>query len=359
MCTADARADRDVVPSLLLAAGEHVADFERRFAEAHGAQRAVAVCNGTVALVAALRAHDVGPGDEVITSPMTFAATLNAILEVGATARFADVAEDLTLDPWAVAAAITPRTKALLPVHLYGLPAAMSELSAIAGRHGLVLIEDAAQAHGARVDGGVVGSRGTAAFSLYATKNITCGEGGVITTSDETVAGRLRLLRNQGMRARYDYALPGYNYRLTDLQAAIANVQLRRLAAVNECRARNAARLSRGLGGIPGLVLPPTPDGRTSAWHQYTVRLMADARLDRDQLSKWLEAANIESRPYYPKLVHDYPCYLNHPRVVRDETPRAHEAARQVLSLPVHPALDGCGLDRIVEAVQEALTRGT
>lgn len=359
MGPAEERAVLDVVRSGRLAAGEHVADFERCFAEAHDAQHAVAVCNGTVALVAALRAHDVGPGDEVITSPLTFAATLNAILEVGATARFADVAEDLTLDPSAVAAAITPSTKALIPVHLYGLPAAMSELSAIAGAHGLVLIEDAAQAHGARVDGRLVGARNTAAFSLYATKNITCGEGGVITANDGAIAERLRLLRNQGMRARYDYAIPGYNYRLTDLQAAIANVQLRRLDAINEQRAGNAARLSRGLCGIPGLVLPPEPGGRTSVWHQYTLRVTSHARLDRDRLSKWLEADNIESRPYYPKLVHDYPCYLNHPRVIRDDTPRAREAARQVLSLPVHPALRAAELDRIVKAVRAGLTGET
>lgn len=344
-----------VVRSGKLSGGDHVAELERCFAEIHDAQHAVAVCNGTVALVAALRAHDVGPGDEVITSPLTFAATLNAILEVGATARFADVAEDLTLDPSAVAAVLTPRTKALMPVHLYGLPAALGELADIASTHGLVLIEDAAQAHGARSGGSSVGSRGTAAFSLYATKNVTCGEGGVVTTNDGAIAERLRLLRNQGMRSRYDYAIPGYNYRLTDLQAAIAAVQLRRLGAINEQRTRNAARLSCGLSGIPGLVIPSAPGGRQSVWHQYTVRLTAQARMDRDQLSKWLDAANIDARSYYPKLVHDYPCYANHPRVTRDVTPRASEAAGQVLSLPVHPALTDSDLARIVDAVREAL----
>lgn len=352
---AEERAVLGVMRSGKLSGGEHVAEFERCFAEAHDAQHAVAVCNGTAALVAALRAHDVGPGDEVITSPLTFAATLNAILEVGATARFADVAEDLTLAPPAVAALVTPRTKALMPVHLYGLPAAMDELTGIASDRGLLLIEDAAQAHGARSGGRLVGSRGTAAFSLYATKNVTCGEGGVVTTNDGAIAERLRLLRNQGMRSRYDYALPGYNYRLTDLQAAIATVQLQRLSAINEQRTRNAARLSCGLSGIPGLVLPPVPAGRQSVWHQYTVRLTAQARMDRDQLSKWLNAANIDSRPYYPKLVYDYQCYANHPRVVRDVAPRASEAAGQVLSLPVHPALTDSDLGRIVNSMREAL----
>ncbi len=354
---AEERAALGVMRSGELSGGEHVAELERCFAETHDAQHAVAVCNGTVALVAALRAHDVGPGDEVITSPLTFAATLNAILEVGATARFADVTEDLTLDPSAVAAMITPRTKALIPVHLYGLPAAMDELTALASRRGLVLIEDAAQAHGARSGGRPVGSWDTAAFSLYATKNVTCGEGGVITTNDGAIAERLRLLRNQGMRSRYDYALPGYNYRLTDLQAAIAVVQLRRLNTINEQRTRNAARLSCGLSGIPGLVLPSMPDGRQSVWHQYTVRLTAEARMDRDQLSKWLEAANIDSRSYYPKLVHDYPCYANHPGVARDVTPQAGAAVGQVLSLPVHPALTDSDLSRIVDTMREALAR--
>ena len=240
-----------------LVGGERVAELERSFARLHGARHVIAVSNGTTALVAALRAHGIGPGDEVITSPLTFVATLNAILEVGATARFADITEDLTLDPAALAALVTPRARAVLPVHLYGLPAAMGEISAVARQHGLAVVEDAAQAHGAQVDGGPVGSRGTATFSLYATKNITCGEGGLITADEDELAARLRLLRNHGMRARYDYAIPGSNYRLTDLQAAIACVQLERLPAIQADRSRNATLLSAGLAGLRGLCCPP------------------------------------------------------------------------------------------------------
>ncbi len=353
---AEEQAVLDVLRSGRLTGGERVAEFERRFAAAHGATHAVAVCNGTAALVAALRAHGIGPGDEVITAPLTFAATLNAILEVGATARFADVGDDLTIDAAAVAAIVTPRTRAVLPVHLYGLPADMAAITGVASSHGLAVIEDAAQAHGARAGERPVGSFGTAAFSLYGTKNITCGEGGVVSTRDDTIARRLRLLRNHGMAARYQYELPGHNYRLTDVQAAIATVQLSQLAAVNARRAANAAQLSAGLAGLPGLALPAAPVGRTHAWHQYTVRIAARPGLDRDVLSGQLSAAGIETRPYYPRLAHDYPCYHDHPGVVADPTPRARRAAAEVLSLPVHPALTSADIERVVRCVRAVLT---
>jgi dTDP-4-amino-4,6-dideoxygalactose transaminase/acetyltransferase-like isoleucine patch superfamily enzyme len=345
-----------VLRSGMLAGGSRVAELERAFASVHGAAHAVAVSNGTIALVAALRAHRIGPGDEVITTPLTFVATLNAILEVGATARFADITDDMTVDPAQLAALITPRTRALLPVHLYGLPAAMTEISELAAARGLAVIEDAAQAHGARVGTAAVGSSGTATFSFYGTKNITCGEGGIVTTSDDEIADRLRLLRNHGMRAIYDYELPGYNYRLTDLQAAVAAVQLARLPSINESRARNAARLTAGLSGLPGLVLPAVPPGRLHVWHQYVVQVTAAAPVDRDQLGKRLDAEGIDSRPYYPALVHDYPCYRGHPQVAADATPRAGRAVREVLALPVHPLLTPDDIDRIVSCVRASLT---
>ena len=277
---------------------------------------------------------------------------------MGATARFAEVSEDLTVDPDSIATLVTARTRALLPVHLYGLPADMEPVNAIARRHGLAVIQDAAQAHAAQLGSDPIGRFSTATFSFYATKNITCGEGGIVTTNDDRVAERLHLLRNHGMRNRYDYALPGYNYRLTDLQAAIATVQLSRLPELTLRRAHNAARLSAGLAGLSGLILPAVPAGRRHVWHQYTVQVTADARMGRDQLAKFLDAAQIEARPYYPRMVHDYPCYKDHPQVITDETPRAGRAAEEVLSLPVHPALQDHDIDRIIVQVGEALGDG-
>jgi perosamine synthetase len=347
-----------VLRSGMLASGIRVTELEQAFAGAHGVAHAVAVSNGTTALVAALRAHRIGPGAEVITTPLTFVATLNAILEVGAVARFADIGDDLTIDPAGLAALVTPRTRALMPVHLFGLPAAMVAISELAHQRGLAIIEDAAQAHGAQVGAAHVGSFGTAAFSFYGTKNITCGEGGIVTTNDDGIALRLRLLRNHGMREPYQYVLPGYNYRLTDLQAVIATAQLGRLAEINDRRARNAARLSEGLGGLAGLVVPATAPGRLHVWHQYVVRVTADARMDRDQLGKCLDAAGIDSRPCYPALVHDYACYRDHPQVIADPTPRATRAVREVLALPVHPSLTDDDIDRIVSCVRTALGAG-
>ena len=345
-----------VLRSGKLAGGIRVTELEHAFASAHRVAHAVAVSNGTTALVAALRAHRIGPGDEVITTPLTFVATLNAILEVGAVARFVDIGDDLTIDPSKLAALVTPRTRALMPVHLYGLPAAMVAISGIARRHGLAIIEDAAQAHGAQVGAVHVGSFGTAAFSFYGTKNITCGEGGIITTNDDGIALRLRLLRNHGMREPYEYLLPGYNYRLTDLQAVIASAQLRRLPYINERRARNAARLSKGLRGLTGLVVPTNPRGRLHVWHQYVVQVTTNALMDRDQLGKCLDSAGIDSQPFYPALVHDYSCYRDHSQVVIDETPRASRAVKEVLALPVHPSLTDDDIDRIVSCVRMALS---
>jgi dTDP-4-amino-4,6-dideoxygalactose transaminase/acetyltransferase-like isoleucine patch superfamily enzyme len=338
-----------------LAGGARVAELEEKFARTHGSRHAVAVSSGTAALVTALRAHQIGPGDEVITSPLTFVATLNAILETGATARFCDVTDDLTLDPGQLCSLVTPRTRAILPVHLYGLPADMKAIGGFAARHHLTVIQDAAQAHGASIDGRPLGAFGTAAFSFYATKNIMCGEGGIVVTNDDAVAEGVRLLRNHGMRAADDYALPGQNYRLTDIQAAIVTVQLDRLAAINCRRSRNASVLSAGLAGLDGLRLPAVPAGRDHAWHQYTVELTADAPVSRDELRKRLAADGIDAKAYYPRLVHDYPCYHEHPGVLRDPAPRAERAASHVLSLPVNPALTGSQLDRIIAAVRAAL----
>ncbi len=344
-----------VLRSGRLAQGPMVERLEQAFAKLHEVRHVIAVNNGTTALVAAIQALKLQPGDEIITTPFSFVATLNAILEAGATARFADIGDDFCLDPDSVATLIGPRTRAIMPVHLYGLPADMPALRAIADQAGVAIIEDCAQAHGARVADQPVGSFGTGCFSLYATKNITAGEGGLITTNDDDIADYLRLSRSQGMRARYEYEMAGHNYRMTELQAAVAVAQVERLSELNARRQHNAGVLTQALAGVPGLILPVVPDGREHVFHQYTVRVTPQARLNREELSDRLAEHGIGSGMYYPRLMHDYDCYRSDPRVVVDETPRAAAITTEVLSLPVHPQLSEDDLGRIASAVTKVL----
>lgn len=336
-----------------LAQGPVVAEFEQLCAEMAGTRHAVAVSNGTASLEIALEALGIGPGDEVVTTPLTFAATVNAVLRTGATVRFADVLPDFTVDPSALAAQVTDRTAALVPVHLYGLPADMPAVMAIAQRHGLAVLEDAAQAHGASVAGRPAGSFGIGSFSFYATKNVTAGEGGVVTTSDDTLAETLRLLRNQGMRNRYEYVRVGRNLRLTDLQAAVAVPQLRRLRTTTQRRTDNAALLTEALADVPGLELPQVPDDRHSAWHQYTVLLPAG--VDRDRVVRGLEARGVVPGVYYPQLVWQAPAYADHPGVVPGDTPRAAGVVSRCLSLPVHQRLTEADVLRCAETLRIVL----
>lgn len=346
----------EVLRSGQLAQGRYVERFEQEFAKIHGVAHAIAVNNGTTALVAALQALGVQPGDEVVTTPFTFIATLNAILEAGATARFADVAEDYNIDPASMRDFVGPRTKVLLPVHLYGYMADMAPIETLAAEHGIDIVEDAAQAVGATYFGRPAGSIGVGCFSLYATKNITTGEGGVVTTSDDAVADRLRLLRNQGMRERYQYEVAGHNYRMTNLAAAVGIPQLARLSEIEAARVRNAQALRENLAGIDGLTLPPEPEtDRSHVYHQFTVRIGAGARLSRDEFIDALTAAGIGCGIYYPKLVFDYDCYRGDPRVVSADTPVAARIASEVVSLPVHPYLTTGELDQIVTTVRSLL----
>ena len=351
----------EVLESGRLAQGPVVAELEETFAAASGVRHCVAVSNGTVALQAALLAAGVGPGDEVITTPFSFVATVNAVLAVGAQVRFADVGPDLTLDPAAVADALTGRTRAVLPVHLFGLPADLPALRRVlAGRADVAVIEDAAQAHGAALrdeDGSwrPVGGWGTAGcFSLYATKNLAAGEGGLVTTDDDTVADRLRVLRNQGMRARYEYAGWGSNMRMSDLHAAVVVDDAARLAQINDRRWANARRLLDGLAGVPGLRLPATPDGRACVWHQFTVRL-EEATLTRDELSARLAARGIGSDVFYPRALCDVEHIAADPRCHVVSADRARQAAGTVLSLPVGHHLTPGQMDLVAAAVKEEL----
>ena len=345
-----------VLRSGIIAQGPLVKRLEDEFAELIGVDHVVAVNNGTTALIAALQMVDLQPGDEVVTSPFTFVATLNAIIESGATARFADIgAADFNIDPGAVGSVVNDRTKVLLPVHLYGQCADMPRLVAVAAASGLAVVEDAAQAHGARIGSRSAGSWGIGCFSLYATKNLTTAEGGLISTNDAAVADQLRVLRNQGMRQRYVYEMAGNNFRLTDLQAAVCLPQLAGYAEQVATRQRHASRLNEGLRHVPGVRVPETLPGHHHVWHQYTVLIGDDARLGRDALVDALTAAGIGCGIYYPRTVFDYDCYRDHPQVVVDEVPVATDIAARCLSLPVHPYLSEGDLDRIVTTMTSLL----
>jgi len=341
------RAVLAVLRSGQLAQGPVVRRFEVRFARYVGVREAVAVSSGTAALQVALLAHGIGLGDEVVTSPFTFAATANAVLATGARPVFADVSEeDFNLDPARCAERIGERTRALLPVHLYGQPADIEALLALAHRHGLALIEDACQAVGASFGGRKVGSFGTGCFSFYATKNMTTGEGGMITTDDPGLAARARLLRDHGQRRRYVSEVLGYNLRLTEMAAALGLAQLQKLDALNERRRANARYLTERLVGV---ATPRELPDRYHVYHQYTVRV----RQGRDALLRYLRDREIQATVFYPVPIHKQPLYRG--LSYRQRLPVAEGLSREVLSLPVHPGLSREDLDAVVSAVREGL----
>jgi perosamine synthetase len=329
-----------VLRSGILVQGPEVAALEEEFAALVGGRHCVAVSSGTSALHLALLAMGVEPFDEVIVPSFSFAATANAVRLAGAEPVFADIEPDhFCVDPAAVEAAITPRTVAVMPVHLYGHPAAMDRLTAIAERHGLAIIEDACQAHAAAFGGRPVGAFGIAAcFSLYPTKNMTSGEGGIVVTPDAGLARMVRLLRNQGMERRYANEVVGFNARMTDVHAAIGRVQLAKLAGWTEQRRRNAAYLD---GHLESVTVPPVADEAEPVYHQYTVRCA-----ERDAMQAKLAGRGVGTAVYYPVPIHRLPAYG-----LALELPQTDRAAREVLSLPVHPALSQQDLERIVDAV--------
>jgi len=345
-----------VLRSGRIAQGPMVEAFEAAAAATVGVRHAVAVSSGTASLIAALHVAGIGRGDEVITSPFTFGATLNAIVARGATARFADIAaDDFNLSPASVESLVNDRTAAILPVHLFGQTADMTTLGTIATRHGLAIIEDAAQALGARHRGRPAGSFGVGSFSLYATKNVTTGEGGLLTTDDDALAAAARRFRNQGMDRPYEYQSFGLNFRLTDLQAAVGIPQLERLEQTIEVRVAHASHLSAALQGVAGLVCPVTQPHNDHVYHQYTVRIDDDARQDRSAVRRELAEASIDTAVFYPRLVFDYACFQESRLVARDHCPVAVEVTRQVMSLPVHQHLADSEVDRIAVALERAL----
>ena len=339
----------EVLRSGMIASGRRTEEFEKAWAAYCGVRHAILMANGTVALETILRALELGPGDEVITVAFTFNATASAILQTGATPVFVDVGEDdFCIDVAAVANAISPRTRAIVPVHLFGLIADMDPLLDIAQRHSLPIVEDAAQAHGARYRGRSAGQFGSAMFSLYATKNLMTGEGGFATTDDDQLADRLRLYRNHGMRVRYEHELLGTNYRSTDIAAAIGLAQLAELDRRTEQRQRNAERLTRELAGY---MTPTVPDGREHVWHQYTMRFPEN----RDAVHDRLAELGVGSQIYYPIPAHRQPYIKDRAhRVAGGSLPVTDQLADEVLSIPVRPNLTDDELTQVIAAVKDA-----
>lgn len=350
----DERAAVDrVLRSGMVAQGPEVAAFEQEFADQLVAGRTcVAVNSGTSGLHLGLLAAGVGPGDEVIVPSFTFAATANSVALTGATPVFADI-DPVTfcLDPAAVRAAITERTKAVMPVHLYGHPADMGAFAEIADEHGIAVFEDAAQAHGATLGGRPVGSFGTfAMFSLYPTKNMTSGEGGMVACATDEVARNVRLLRNQGMERQYANELVGFNARMTDIHAAIGRVQLTKVGGWTEQRQANARFLDENLEGV---TVPTVAEGATHVYHQYTIRVPED----RDGFVTALrEEHGVGSGVYYPIPNHRLESLARFAPGL--ELPRTEEAAAEVVSLPVHPSLTQQDLERVVAGVNSIVKAG-
>lgn len=339
-----------VLNSGMLAQGPEVMAFEKSFANYIGTKHALAVSSGTTALYLALLAHGIGPGDEVITSPFSFVASTSAIMMTGAIPVYTDILPDTFLmDPAQITNLITERTRAILAVDIFGHPADATTIQGIANRHGLIFIEDAAQSHGAMVGNARTGSMTTTCFSFYPTKNMMAGEGGMVTTNDDAVANTVRLMRSHGMRNRYEYERLGYNFRMTDLHAAIGRCQLEKLENFNEARIANAQALTERLGGI---VKCPTvkPEFR-HVFHQYTVRIPEN----RDLVREKLQALGVDSAIFYPLPLYKIPFVRAHNPGLPESLPETERACCEVLSLPCHPKLTAADIEHIARSVVQVV----
>jgi perosamine synthetase len=337
----------EVLESGMLVQGPRVAGLEEKFASIGGARFAIATSSGTTALHIALLAHGIGQGDEVITTPFTFMASVSSILYTGARPVFVDIEEEtFNINPDLIEKAITPKTKAIMPVHLYGYPCNMDTIMTVAWKYNLAVIEDACQAVGAEYQGQRVGSFGIGCFSLYATKNIMSGEGGMITTNDEAYAQLCRMIRNHGMQRRYYHEMIGYNFRLSDLHAAIGLAQVERLDGFTEKRRQNAAYFNNH---ITGAVIPQVREGYKHVWHQYTIRVPGR---DRDAAVKYLADAGVGTGVFYP-----VPANRQKPLAALGygdlSLPVTDKLVQEVISLPVHPLLSQQDLETIVAEVNK------
>jgi perosamine synthetase len=343
-----------VLKSGFIAQGPKVAEFEEKFAEYIGVEHAVATSSGTTALHLALLSLGIEKGDEVITTPFSFAATANSILYTGARPVFVDIdPQTYNLDPEKIEEVVNSKTKAIMPVHLYGQPAEMDHIKQIAENHDLWVVEDAAQAHGALYHNQKIGSLGDmACFSFYPTKNMTTGEGGMITTDSSELADAARVLRAHGESERYTHVILGYNFRTTDIAAAIGLVQLKRLDDFNKSRIENAEYLTTHIKTIEGIESPFIMDRVRHVFHQYTVRVENGKR---DILKDFLGENDIGTGVHYPKTIYQQKLYQD--LGIKGNCPQAEKAAAEVLSLPVHPGLKVEDLEEIVAVLEEASER--
>lgn len=339
-----------VLKSVSLAQGPEVAAFESEFSAHVDNRFCVALNSGTSALHLAFIAAGITPGDEVIVPSFSFAATANSVALAGATPVFGDIENNhFNLDPNKIEDVITSKTRAIMPVHLYGHPADMISINRIANKHGLLVFEDAAQAHKASINGIPVGAWGVAAsFSFYPTKNMTSGEGGMVSTSSPQIARKIKLLRNQGMEIRYQNEAIGFNTRMTDIHAAIGREQLKKLPAWTLKRQENAKFLSDNLSNV---IVPIVAEGMEHVFHQYTIKVIGT---DRDAFSNELTKRGIGNGVYYPTPIHRLPSFN-----LNLDLPVTEEISSQVLSLPVHPALSQGDLEKIVEVVNSVAKAGS
>lgn len=335
--------------------GAAIENFEKSFAQYIGSEIAIACNSGTDALFLALRALDIGAGDEVITTPFTFIATAETISAVGATPVFIDIdPQTFNLDLNQIEAAITPKTKAIIPVHLFGQPVNMTKLMAIADAHQLKVIEDCAQCTGAEWAGKRVGSIGQiGCFSFYPTKNLgACGDGGAITTNNPEIASKLKMLRDHGRYSGYYHEALGVNSRLDAVQAVILQIKLRYLDSWNQNRTRIADRYFSFLSSIPGITPPQAIAGGQSVWNQYTIRVHEN----RDQLKADLLSKGVNSMIYYPIPLHLQPVYKSL-GYQPGQLPESDRAAAQVLSLPMFPELSEEQQDQVIYSLKDCLIR--
>ena len=345
---AEKQAVLEVLEFGMLVQGPRTVKLEEQFSGVCKTKHAIATSSGTSALHIAMLAHGIGEGDEVITTPFTFIASVNCILYVGAKPIFVDIQEDsFNINSELIEAAITPNTKAILPVHLYGRPCNMDRINEIAQRHGLIVIEDACQAIGATFKGKPVGSFGSGCFSLYATKNIMAGEGGMITTNDDAIMRRCRIIRNQGMERRYYHDMLGFNFRMSDLHASIGLVQIGRLSEFADKRRSNAAFLNKN---ITSVITPQVQNFYDLVWHQYTIRL--DGGRNRDAAIKQLNDAGVGTGVFYPLPAYQQ-AHLVKLGYGNLKLPVTERLVNEVISLPVHPQLSQSDLDVIVQEVNK------